>query len=142
VKYLRYWGPLALWLAAIFFFSTDAMAAPRTSRFVEPMIRWLLPDASPGMVYGLHVVVRKCGHVAEYALLALLAFRAIRCGRAERFRASWAGWALAIAVVYALVDEFHQTFVSTRSGNVGDALFDALGAALALAALAWWRRKG
>jgi VanZ family protein len=118
------------------------MSAPRTSRFVEPLIRWLLPDATPVTVYVLHVAVRKCGHLAEYALLALLAFRALRSGRAERFRSSWAGGAFAIAVAYALVDEFHQTFVSTRTGNLGDVLVDAVGAALALAALAWWRRKG
>jgi VanZ family protein len=118
------------------------MSAPRTSRFVEPLIRWILPDATAETVYALHVVVRKCGHLAEYALLALLAFRALRSGRAERFRSEWAGGALAIAVVYALVDEFHQSFVSTRSGNLGDVLVDAAGAVLALAALAWWRRKG
>ena len=142
VRLLRYWGPLAVWLAAIFFFSTDTMSAPRTSRFVEPMIRWLLPDASPETVYVAHVAIRKCGHLAEYALVALLTFRAIRSGRAERFRASWAGWAFAIAAGYAFVDEFHQSFVSTRSGSLGDVAIDAAGAALALLALAWWRRKG
>ena len=142
VRLLRYWGPLAIWLAAIFFFSTDAMSAPRTSRFVEPLIRWVLPGATPETVYALHVAVRKCGHLAEYALVALLAFRALRAGRPEPFRASWAWAAFAVAVAYALVDELHQSFVSTRSGNVGDVLVDAAGAALALLALAWWRRKG
>ena len=142
MKLLRYWGPLAVWLAAIFYFSTDAMSAPRTSRFVEPLILWLLPDATPETVYALHVVVRKCGHLAEYALLGLLAFRAVRSGAAERFRATWAVWAFSIAVGYAVVDELHQSFVSSRSGNLGDVVVDAAGAALALAALAWWRRKG
>ena len=63
---LKYWGPLLLWLVAIVSFSGDAMSAGRTSRFVEPAIRWLLPDASPETVYVLHVLVRKCAHLAEY----------------------------------------------------------------------------
>jgi VanZ family protein len=137
VRYLRYWGPLVVWLAAIFYFSTDAMSAPRTSRFLGPLLQWLLPGASPETIYVAHVAVRKGGHVAEYALLALLAFRAVRAESAARFRASWALSAFAIAVGFAFVDEYHQTFVSTRTGNLGDVAIDAAGAALALLALAW-----
>ncbi len=137
---LWYWAPLAVWLGAIFYFSTDAMSSAHTSRFVEPLIRRLIPGASEETVYAIHWTIRKLGHVTEYGLLALLAFRAIRSGRAEAFRLSWAGWALAVATAYALVDEYHQTFVSSRTGNLGDVGIDMLGAALALGALAWVRR--
>ena len=136
-----YWAPLAVWLAAIFYFSTDAMSAAHTSRFVEPLIRRLLPDASYETVYAVHVAVRKCGHVAEYALLALLAFRAVRSGRPEPFRPRWAVAALTITALYALVDEYHQTFVSSRTGNLEDAAIDVVGAGAALVALAWARRR-
>jgi VanZ family protein len=126
---------------AIFYFSTDVMSAAHTSRFVEPIIRRLLPGASYETVYAVHVAVRKCGHLSEYALLGLLAFRAVRSGRAEPFRPRWAAAALAIAVAYALVDEYHQTFVSSRTGNLGDAAIDVVGAGAALVALAWARRR-
>ena len=138
---LWYWAPLAVWLAAIFVFSTDVMSAAHTSRFVEPIIRRLLPSASYETVYAVHVAVRKCGHLTEYALLGLLAFRAVRFGRSEPFRARWAAAALAIAASYALVDEYHQTFVSSRTGNLGDAAIDVVGAGAALVALAWARRR-
>jgi VanZ family protein len=138
---LFYWAPLAVWLAAIFYFSTDAMSAEHTSRFIEPLIRRLLPDASPETVYVLHVGVRKLGHLAEYAVLGLLALRAVRSGRAEPFRPRWAAIAFAIAAGYALVDEYHQTFVRSRTGNLEDALVDMVGAAAALALYAWARRK-
>jgi VanZ family protein len=138
---LWYWAPLAVWLAAIFCFSTDAMSAAHTSRFVEPIVRAMLPGASYETIYGVHVAVRKCGHLAEYALLGLLAFRAVRSGRAEPFRPRWAVAALAIAAVYALVDEYHQTFVSSRTGNLGDAAIDVVGAGAALVALAWARLR-
>ena len=138
---LWYWAPLAVWLGAIFWFSTDAMSSAHTSRFVEPIVRAVLPRASYETVYAVHVAVRKCGHLAEYALLGLLAFRAVRSGRAEGFRPRWAVAALAIAVAYALVDEYHQTFVSSRTGNLGDAVIDVVGAGAALVALAWVRRR-
>jgi VanZ family protein len=136
---LWYWAPLAVWLGAIFFFSTDALSSAHTSRFVEPLIRRLLPGASEGAVYAIHVAVRKCGHLTEYALLALLAFRGARGGRPEGFRPGWAATAFAVAAVYALVDEYHQTFVSSRTGNLGDAAIDMTGAAAALLFLAWAR---
>lgn len=136
---LWYWAPLAVWLGAIFYFSTDAMSATHTGGFFEPLIRRLLPGASDATVEGLHVAVRKSAHVTEYALLALIALRAVRSGRAERFRASWALAAWAIAAGYALLDEYHQTFVSSRTGNLHDAVIDMTGAAAALVFLAKWR---
>jgi VanZ family protein len=138
---LWYWAPLAVWLAAIFFFSSDALSAAHTSRFVEPIIRRLLPGASYETVYAVHVAVRKCGHLLEYALLALLAFRAVRSGRPEPFEPRWAAAALAVAALYALVDEYHQTFVTSRTGNLGDAAIDVVGAGAALVALAWSRTR-
>lgn len=138
---LSYWGPLALWLAAIFYFSTDAMSAGHTSRFVEPIIRFFLPRASADTVYLLHIAVRKLGHVTEYGLLALLAFRAVRGAGRTGFRPQWAAGAWAVAALYALVDEFHQTFVSSRTGTASDALVDMVGAFAALVLLAWAMRR-
>lgn len=139
--FLWSWGPLILWFCAIFYFSTDVLSAQHTSHFIEPMIRRVFPDASPGAVYAMHVAVRKCGHLSEYALLSLLAFRAVRGNRAERFQTSWAVLAVCIAVGYALVDEFHQTFVSSRTGNLHDVAIDATGAATAMIVLAWFHRS-
>jgi len=138
---LWYWAPLAVWLGAIFYFSTDVMSAGHTSRFLEPLIRRLLPGASEPVVSGLHVAVRKTAHVTEYALLSLLAFRAVRSGRVLRFRAGWAFAAFAVAAAYALLDEFHQTFTSSRTGNLHDAVIDMVGAASALVFLAAYSRR-
>jgi VanZ family protein len=136
---VSYWGPLALWLAAIFYFSSDAMSANRTSRFVEPLIRFLLPWASDAAVFGVHMGVRKAAHVVEYALLTLLAFRAVRGGRTSpRWRPSWAVAAFAIASSYAAVDELRQGFASTRSASVLDVLTDMAGALAASAILSRW----
>ena len=138
---LKYWSPLAVWLVAIFFFSTDAMSAGHTSRFVEPFVRWLHPHATYAAVEGVHVAVRKAGHVSEYGLLALLSYRAVRWGHHVSWRWSWGAVAWTIAVAYACTDEFHQTFVGSRTGTVHDVYVDAAGAACALLALAWWRLR-
>jgi VanZ family protein len=56
-----------------------------------------------------------------------------------------AGWAFAWATAYAASDEFHQSFVPSRQGQITDLLFDATGAALGLLGLwLWgrWRRRG
>jgi VanZ family protein len=75
----------------------------------------------------------KAMHAAAYALLAILLARALpsRAGRgADR-------WTLiaALCFLYGLADEWHQSFVPGRSCDVGDALADVAGAALAGAAL-------
>jgi VanZ family protein len=136
---LKYWSPLAVWLVAIFFFSTDAMSAGHTASIVEPLVRWFHPHATYAAIEGVHAAVRKAGHVSEYGLLALLAYRAVRWGHDTPWRWPWGAVAWTIAVAYACTDELHQTFVASRTGTLDDVYVDAVGAACALLALAWWR---
>ncbi|MCP4425990.1 MAG: VanZ family protein, partial [Chloroflexi bacterium] len=60
------------------------------------------------------------------ALLAWLLLRAM--GEAERPYL----YAFIITVLYAVSDEFHQTFVPGRGGRLPDVLIDALGGLTAL----------
>ena len=58
--------------------------------------------------------------------------------------ACWALVALfGLAALYAVTDEFHQTFVPSRQGQIVDVFIDSLGAALGLFAV-WmavrWRK--
>lgn len=56
----------------------------------------------------------------------------------QPLRAALLAWGL--SVMYAVSDEWHQTFVPTRVGTPWDVLIDAAGAALGLAlAGLWWR---
>ena len=96
-------------------------------------------SAQPDLGSGLGVidlVGRKVVHMAEYALLCLLWWRALRTVMpGERALAL----AVAIAVVYAVTDEYHQSFVRGREGSPLDVGIDAVGAAAA--ALAIRRRR-
>jgi VanZ family protein len=44
----------------------------------------------------------------------------------------WFG-ALGVSAIYAALDEFHQSFVASRTGTAWDVLIDCIGAAIGLA---------
>src|SRR5690349_2133097 len=75
---LKSWLPVVLWMAVMFFGSTDLMSAEHTSRILEPLLRWLVPGISPQTLAQAHFYVRKAAHLTEYAILASLLFRALR----------------------------------------------------------------
>lgn len=81
-------------------------------------------------VYGTwDFVIKKGAHMTEYALLALAYWYPLR----------HRGWAWGLAALYALSDEFHQSFTPGRHPAWQDVLiFDAGGAALAMILLRRW----
>jgi VanZ family protein len=136
MRWLKHWWPALVWAVVISTFSTGAFASENTSRIIIPLLRWLLPHASPETLSELHHLIRKSAHFIEYFVLSLLVLRGIRAGRKENHL----GWALvAIGIVggFAALDEFHQSFVPGRTAAVTDVLIDAAGgvAAQVVAAL-------
>jgi VanZ family protein len=72
-------------------------------------------------------------HICLFAVLAVLWGRALHAaGRPFVL-------ALLFTLLYALLDEFHQSFVPGRTADPLDLLWDGLGAALGLGAWAWWK---
>jgi VanZ family protein len=129
--FLKYWLPLLIWIVVMFVSSTDLMSAEHTSRFMIPMLLWLKPGMSGQTVLAIISGVRKSAHVFEYAILALLLFRALN-GVVSRGRRVWVfvvgAWVLCILV--AISDEFHQSFVPSRTASVRDVFLDSGGALL------------
>lgn len=81
-------------------------------------------------------IVKKAGHLIGYALLAIAYWRALHF-RQER---CWLAWGMAL--LYAVTDEYHQSFVLGRSPSVGDVLiFDNLGALIALWLVSRYKRQ-
>ena len=66
-------------MAVIFSASADSHSYEHSSRFVEPFLHWLFPQMSQAHVEEIHHLIRKCGHLTEYAILALLLWRACTC---------------------------------------------------------------
>jgi VanZ family protein len=102
------WIPALLMMGVIFWFSAHASAD-------LPNFDWV--DA----------IVKKAGHVIGYALLAFSYWYALGMDKNRR----WLAWLLAI--LYALTDEYHQSYVSGRHPSIWDVMiFDDLGALLSL----------
>lgn len=132
-SFLKYWLPLVVWLGMMFFASTSLMSAEHTSRFIVPFLLWLKPGMSPKTIWIILVVARKCAHVMEYAVLALLLWRALRSVRVLHAKTSMLfGAALLGCAAFAASDEFHQTFVKSRTPSVRDVLLDVAGALVGL----------
>lgn len=110
------WVPSFVIMGAIFFFSS--LPASRVPSFGE----WDL-------------LIKKAGHASGYALLGLAYFFALPPRLSSGFR-----WVLAMvmAILFALSDEFHQSFVQDRNSSIIDVGIDAIGAAIALAIAAFY----
>jgi VanZ family protein len=139
-NFLKYWFPVLLWLGFIFIGSTDLMSAEHTSRFLIPFLLWLKPDISPEALAQVHFVLRKLGHVTEYAILAMLLWRALRHETNPQIKAiirPRSGQTLFLSVwilcaIFAATDEYHQSFVASRTAAIGDVLIDGAGAIFGL----------
>jgi VanZ family protein len=122
-----------LWLALIFIGSTDVLSAEHTSRFLVPFLRWLDPQISPRALVTAQILIRKMGHFTEYAILAALFWRALR---------GVAHWSLKMSVLFLIAsiacslfaasDEFHQSFVPSRTASARDVMIDVSGVLIGL----------
>jgi VanZ family protein len=126
----------------VLFASSPSFSASNTSRIIRPLLLWLFPDISEGSLDYAHFLIRKAAHFSEYALLALLAARAFRTSHKERLRRLWWLAAFALVACVALADEYHQSFLPSRTGTIYDSLLDMTGGAAALACAGLWLARG
>jgi VanZ family protein len=132
---LKYWAPPIIWMSVIFWFSTDLFSGDNTGSLLWKVVSFVYPGATRELFDSIHFCVRKAGHLTEYAVLALLLFRAFRSGSQERWRPGWALSSFLVVFLYALLDEYHQTFTRRRTGSFYDSLIDTSGAAAAMVLL-------
>lgn len=135
-KSLSRYGPVVLWAALIFIFSSGLFSGANTSTIVRPLVQWVFPGIGEGGLALVHGLLRKTGHFIEYAILALFAARAFRTSTRDFLRNHWFAVALTFVAVYALSDEFHQSFVSSRTASIYDCLIDTAGGLAALTMVA------
>ncbi|HEX4947085.1 MAG TPA: VanZ family protein [Blastocatellia bacterium] len=135
---LSYWSPPFLWMAAIFVFSTDLFSSGNTGGLIAKVLLWLSPTMSDEALQTAHFLIRKAGHFTVYAVLAWLVWRAFRAGSELRWRRQWALYTFFIVGIYALLDEYHQTFTTSRTGSLWDSMIDLTGGACMLFVLWLW----
>ncbi len=125
------WLLALLWTAAVLWAGGEHGSAAASSRFLWPLLRSLLPDASWATLIQIHIYIRKGAHVVEYGVLALLTLSALHASvRATALRLVLLAlvWVLAIA----MCDEARQALSTTRTGSAWDVALDVSGGILAL----------
>jgi len=109
-KKFNNWYPVVLWAMVIFFFSS-------------------LPTIVTTKFFLWDFLFKKSAHFVEYAILATLTYRAFLKEKVKNQRAIF--FAVIFSFIYAITDEYHQSFVPGRGPAVRDIIIDTLGAIFA-----------
>jgi VanZ family protein len=140
---LKAWIALILWLIVIGIESTTYLSSQNTSRFLYPFLHFLF-GINEATFEPYHVLMRKSGHVFGYGLLSILLFRAWRetlpSATRTKWTLRWANIAVLGTCLVASLDEWHQSFLPTRTGTMHDVILDTCaGIAAQLALFLYWK---
>ena len=115
----------------IFAASSDLFSAQHTGGVLQSIAQTILGHPLSDLTYELtQLTIRKLAHLTEYGILSALWFRAARADE-RGWTLRWSMIAVLIAIGVASLDEFHQSFVPSRTASPLDVLIDTCGAALA-----------
>lgn len=128
---------LLLWMGLIFYFShqTAIESDNISDGLISLIVKFLMPGASDltvtNIVENLSFIVRKGAHFSLFAVLGFFSFLSVityeKLHITLRVIISFL-----IGALYAVSDEYHQTFVVGRSGELRDVLIDSSGVLLAV----------
>jgi VanZ family protein len=143
---LKAWIAAILWLIVIAIESSALLSAHYTSRILYPLLHFLFGLDWERFHYW-HFYIRKTGHVIGYAILSILFFRAWRATLPamdnSKWTLRWATIALLGTVLVASLDEWHQSFLPSRTGRWQDVVLDAsAGLAAQILIFLWWKSRG
>jgi VanZ family protein len=117
--------------------STGSFSSENMFSAVRAVLHSLLPSLSAREVISIYAVTRKAAHFFEYFVLGLLLFRAFHVpGAGWKWR--WCLFVVLGVMIWAVGDEFHQSFVATRTSSITDAGIDAAGGILSQIVSALW----
>lgn len=143
-NFLRAWWPAAVWIGLISIESTDTFSSQNTGSMLYNLLTRLFGSVNLYDVLTLNFYLRKTGHVIGYGILALLLLRGWRAtlgpARALFSRTALLAWIGTVFV--ASMDEWHQSFIPSRTGTVRDVVLDSIaGLVFLLIAYFWLRRS-
>ena len=123
---------LILWMIVIFSFSSaDANKSTSTSdKVITTMIEIkdkITNNETPNnekeiIIKNSSFYIRKIAHITEYLILGFLMFNLLK-----QYSVTNIYYAIGLSILYSCTDEFHQLFISGRSGSIRDVLIDSIG---------------
>lgn len=136
LKYIS-WIPAVIIMVAIFWFSSKpADNSNESSLIITSQLINIYEDVAnvqlqlderSEIISTLNHIVRKSAHFCEYAILAF-AF-AFHLAVLKLVGKRLILIPVVLSSIYAMMDEFHQTFIPGRAGMLKDVLLDTAGAA-------------
>lgn len=128
-RVLKAWIAAILWLIVIAIESTSWLSAHHTGRILYPLLHYLF-NLNWEQFDRWHFFIRKGGHVFGYGLLSILLFRAWRetlpAAGDPRWTFRWAQIAVLGTALVACLDEWHQSFLPSRTGRWEDVVLDTV----------------
>ncbi|NLZ83778.1 MAG: VanZ family protein [Clostridiales bacterium] len=125
------WVLVVFWMGLIFYFShqpateSSELSSGITEAIVD-VINIIAPDNDlMSSKQSLNFIIRKAAHFGVYLVLGLLLSNGLIYSGVSKHKAIF--MALLICILYAISDEFHQLYVTGRSGQVSDVLLDSAG---------------
>lgn len=129
----------ALWVTVIFLTSSTVIMSREFVKTVATAVP-SVTESNFAVFWGATWFLFVKGyHVLEYFVLYLLFLAAFKGSTATKLESRLVA-ALA-TLIFAALDEFHQTFVPGRGGLVSDVLIDGVGVLLGLAFAAWREKR-
>ena len=118
---------MILWLIVIAIESSAYFSSQHTSRILYPLLHFLI-GLDPSRFEVWHFFIRKGGHVFGYGLLSILLFRAWRetlpALEHPKWTFRWANISVLGTALVGSLDEWHQSFLPSRTGTVHDVILD------------------
>jgi VanZ family protein len=139
----RAWWPAAVWVGLIAFESTDFFSSGNTGSMLYTLLTHLFGNINLYDFLIFHHLLRKTGHCVGYGMLSLLLLRGwqatldhqnVQLGRTALL--SWLG-----TVFVASMDEWHQSFIPSRTGTWRDVVLDSAAGIVFLVAAYFWLRR-
>lgn len=121
-----------LWMIIIFLFSgsngdkssnTSGIIVNKIVPIVERIINKKLTEEQVSNY--ISYPIRKCAHITEYLILGILVYLSINTYQMDKNKMIILS--ILICTLYSISDEFHQLFISGRSGSIRDILIDSIG---------------
>ncbi len=138
---LKAWIAAILWLIVIAIESTTYLSSHNTSRILYPLLHFLF-GMDLARFEHWHFYIRKGGHVFGYGMLSILLFRAWRetlpVVSGARWTLRWTTLAVLGTALVASLDEWHQSFIPSRTGTPWDVLLDTCAGIAAQILLFFW----
>jgi VanZ family protein len=123
--------------------STSYLSSANTSRWLYPILHFLFGISGARFAIWHHYL-RKIGHFVGYFILSVLLFRSWRVTLpvSSPWAMRWASVGFLMSALIASLDEWHQTYLPSRTGTIRDVILDSIAALTAqIVILVWLRSK-